>query len=227
MTLEEQAARAFGTPEEERVLDFLVEQELSGCCDDTARWLSLFEKCASWREKYLLWEESTYIYGISGWNLDLNVCSVRLPAMEHEDWITYLYHITLVVVVGNMSVGERTSLADAGRECNNFPCGDWPTVVEHPEGSYAALTPEHWLRELTGFLNTSWEKYQKFSKNAPDYQRIMERNYPKFDDILERLAQDSGVCEVARMNRHGGDESTWYFARSENCFYVVRITDSM
>ena len=226
MTLIKQVEQAFGPPEEERVLDFMVNQELAGCGDDTARWLSLFEKCVGWRETYFLWEESTYIDGISGWNLQLDVCKVRLPE-NGEDWIVYLCHMALMLVVSNMSIGERTSLAEAGREIENFPCGDWPTVVEYPDGSYAELTPEQWMEELTGFLNTSWEGYRKFSRNAPAYQREMEQNYPKFDAILGRLTQETGDCEVVRMNRHGGDESTWYFARAENHFYVVRVTDSM
>ena len=62
MTLIKQVEQAFGPPEEERVLDFMVNQELAGCGDDTARWLSLFEKCGLWREKYLLWEDGLYIY---------------------------------------------------------------------------------------------------------------------------------------------------------------------
>lgn len=41
MTLIEQVEQAFGPPEEDRVLNFMVDQELADCGDDTARWLSV------------------------------------------------------------------------------------------------------------------------------------------------------------------------------------------
>ena len=55
----------------------------------------------------------------------------------------------------------------------------------------------------------------------------MELNYPKFRSILERLEREAGDCKVARMNRHGGDETVWYFARTQSDFYVVNLTDAM
>ena len=35
------------------------------------------------------------------------------------------------------------------------------------------------------------------------------------------------VHDVVRMHRHGGDETVWYFARAQDCVYIMYISDSM
>ncbi|MDE7243981.1 MAG: hypothetical protein K2O18_08400 [Oscillospiraceae bacterium] len=213
---------AFGMDAEERILRFLLEKELADSSDDTLRWLGLFEKCEQWRKQFLLWEDSTYINGINGWNLSIGVYKLHLP--ESDDWTIYLYHMTLLAVVSGMRIGERTSLAEAGRKYHNFSAvaGDY-----YVNSGYVSLTREQWLEELTGLLKQSWENYQKFPGTSPVYHREMKENYPKFNSILEHLAQDIKNCEAVRMNQYGGDETIWYFVKTSNCFYLISMNDSM
>lgn len=222
MTFKEIVEGAFGADAEERVLRFLREKELTGCDDDTMRWLGLFEACERWRKRFLLWEDRTYVNGIHGWNLCMSVYKLYLP--DGDDWTAYLYRMTLLAVVSGMSIGERTSLAEGGRRYHNFS-----SVIDdfYVNGAYISLTREQWLEELAGLLEQSWEEYKKFPGTNPAYQREMERNYPKFDSILEHLAGDIKVCEAVRMNQYGGDDTVWYFVRTWDRFYLMSLNDSM
>ena len=222
MTLKKRVEDAFGLDAEERILRFLREKELAGSSDDTLRWLALFEACEQWRKQFLLWEDRTYINGIHGWNLIMGTYKLHLP--ERDDWTIYLYRMTLLVVVSGMSIGERTSLAEAGRKHRNFSAVATDYYVN---GDYVSLTREQWLKELSGLLEQSWEKYQKFPGTSPAYHREMEENYPKFNSILDYLAQDIKACEVVRMNQYGGDDTVWYFVKTSDCFYLMSLNDSM
>ena len=55
----------------------------------------------------------------------------------------------------------------------------------------------------------------------------MKTNYPKFKTLLERLEREVCDCQVARMNRHGGDETVWYFVKAQDSFYVIYVSDAM
>ena len=224
MTLKERVEQAFGPDAEERVLRFLREKELAGCGDDTQRWLALFEAYEQWRNQFLLWEDRTYVDGITGWNLCMDVCKLRLPEGGREDWTAYLYRMTLLVVINGMGAGERTSLAAAGKEYHNLSA-----VVSdyYVNADYVRLTQEQWLGEISELLERSWKKYQQFPGSSPAYHREMEKNYPKFSSILERLAQNTKCCEVVRMNQYGGDDTVWYFGRAQDDFCIMRVSDSM
>lgn len=225
MTFKELVEDAFGLDAEERILHFLKEKELAGCSDDSMRWLGLFAACEQWRKQFLLWEDGTYIDGIHGWNLSMRAYKLRLP--EGDDWTTYLYRMTLQAVVSGMRVGERTSMAEGGRKYHNFSSVATDYYVN---GDYERFTREQWLEELACLLERSWEKYQKFPGKNPAYHREMEENYPKFSSILEHLArdtQDTGVCEIVRMNQYGGDDTVWYFVKTGDFFYLMCLDDSM
>lgn len=225
MGLKEYVEAAFGMDAEKRILRFLLEKELAGCGDDTLRWLKLFEQCEQWQKQLLLWEENTFVNGIHGWNLCMHAYKLHLPDEVNEgDWAPYLYHITLLGVVGSMSVGKKTSLAEGGRKYHNFS-----SVADdfYGNGSYLRLTREQWLAELTGLLEDSWKIYQRFPGNNPAYHREMEKNYPRFASILEHLSQDMNICEVVRMNQFGGDDTVWYFAKTQDFLYLLMLSDSM
>ncbi len=83
------------------------------------------------------------------------------------------------------------------------------------------------LNTCRHYLKQSWEGYQKFSGKNPAYHREMEINYPKFQDILDYLSRQSISGNVVRMNRHGGDDTVWYFAEASDCFYIMQLSDSM
>ena len=222
MSLKEYVQASFGADAEERVLRFLLEEELAGCGDDALRWLRLFELCGQWRKQFLLWEEDTFIDGINGWNLCMGAYQLHLP--DGDDWTAYLYRMTQLAVVSGMSAGERGGMVEGGRRYHNFSAAADDFYVN---GGYADLTREQWLGELAGLLEHSWKRYQRFPGDNPAYHRAMEENYPKFRSVLERLEQDTEICEVVRMNRHGGGETVWYFARTPESFYLMTLKDSM
>lgn len=216
--LKEHVEASFGMDAEKRILRFLLEKELAGCRDGTQRWLKLFELCGQWRKQFLLWEDAAYINGIHGWTLSMGVYKLHLP--KEDDWTTYLYRMTLLAVISGMCAGERTSLAEGG----NFSAVADDYYVN---GDYIGFTREQWLAELSILLERSWQTYRRFPGNSPAYHREMKRNYPRFRAILERLAQDTGVCEVVRMNQYGGDDTVWYFAGTQDSFYLMILNDSM
>ena len=219
MTFKECVEEAFGMDAEKRILRFLQEEELAGLEYDSARGRYLLERCTQWRRQFLLWEDNTYIDGIHGWNLNMSVYKLRLPEMN--DWPIYLYRMTLLAVVSGMSVGERNCLAVGWR---NFS-----TVADdyYVNGDYVSLTREQWLKELNSLVEHSWEKYQRFPGTSSAYHREMEKNYPKFNSILDDLAQNIKACEVVRMNQFGGDDTIWYFVKTSDCFYLLSLSDSM
>lgn len=224
MQLKDYVECAFGHDAEEQILKFLREKELAGCKDDRARWISLFEKCEGWRENFLLWEERTYIGGVHGWNLSLDICKLRLPRLELENWTEYLYRMTLLLVVSNMDDGERNSVIQNADRIGSldYVCSDY-----YMNAGFTIMTREQWLDEMKYLRQESWSMYQKFPGNNPAYHRAMEKNYPRFDTALEYLEQNIKTCEVVRMNNYGGDESVWYFVRAQDCFYVMCVSDAM
>jgi len=226
LALKELIERAFGTDAENRILHFLMEKELPDCSNDAARWLCLFEKCDHWKKEFLLWEESAFVSGVHGWNLEIDVCGLRLPKELTDDWTEYLYRMTLLVVVNRMEPHEKNSVAANGQKYNNFSSELWFSDY-CVESGFMDLTREQWLKEVTDLLNRSRERYQKFPGNSPGYQRAMELNYPKFEAALGTLARNVGDCEIVRMNQHGGDETVWYFAKARDCFYLMYLRDSM
>lgn len=170
----------------------------------------------------VLWEDRTYINGIDGWNLNMSAYKLHLP--ETDDWVIYLYHMTLLAVVSGMRIGERTCLADSGRKYHNFSAAANDYYVN---GNYVSLMRNQWLEELDGLEEQSWEKYQKFPGTNPAYHREMEKNYPKFRSILDSLAQDIKAYEVVRMNQYGGDDTVWYFVKASDYFYLMSLNDRM
>jgi len=226
LALKESIERAFGIDAENRILHFLMEKELSDCDNDVARWLCLFEKCDYWKKEFLLWEESTYVSGVHGWNLEIDICRLRISRELTDNWTAYLYRMTLLVVVNRMEPHEKNSVVAQGQKSNNFSSELWfPNYCV--ESGFTGLTREQWLKEVTDLLNKSWEQYQRFPGNSPSYQRTMELNYPKFEAALEYLARNVGDCEIVRMNRHGGDETVWYFVKARDSFYLMYLSDSM
>ena len=100
MLLKDSIEQAFGYDAEERIFHFLVKDELSDCGGDTARWLRLFEKCETWRKQFLLWENGTYINGVHGWNLEINICSFAVFFPQSQDAYNRIWKV------------------DGGRECS-------------------------------------------------------------------------------------------------------------
>lgn len=224
--LREQIEQAFHEDAEQRILRFLLEQELPDCGNDADRWRGLFAQCDRWRDSFLLWEAQTFVDGIHGWNLALGAYRLRPPEGPPGDWTQYLYRMTLLALISGMEPAEKNSLCAHGQSCSNFSSGLWFPDYSIESG-FADLTRDQWLAEVNGLLERSWASYQAGPKNSPSYQREMERNYPKFADALEYLAQNVGDCEVVRMNQHGGDETVWYFVAAQDCFYLMYLSDSM
>jgi hypothetical protein len=42
--------------------------------------------------------------------------------------------------------------------------------------------------------------------------------------VLEYLEQNAGEREIVRMNRHGGEETVWYFVLAAEEFYLVNVS---
>lgn len=224
MLLKQRIEQAFGREGETRVLNFLREKELAECKGDTARWIRLFEKCECWREAFLLWEDGTYISGIDGWNLSINVCRVRLPKEPSDDWTTYLYRMTLLVVISNMEIDQRNTLIQSGDQCGNLgiACEDFSVNSDH-----ITLTQDQWLCEIQSLRLKSWNRYQVIADQSSAYHETMEKNYPKFDAILDYLRQNTSAFQVVRMNHYGGDECVWYFAEEQGSFLLMRVSDTL
>ncbi len=232
MILMDEVKRAFGEDGRGAVMRFLIDRELAGCGDDGERWSVLFEKCDGWVRDYLLWEDDTYIRGIEGWNFFIRVCCCRLPE-EPADWTAYIYRMSLLTILrydyyadeeGRNRVIENAR--NSSRWKDEYSCGfDVDYILE---SGYAELTREEWLEEINGFRRASWDKWhgkENEQTNNPKYIEEMEINYPKFAAITERLERETGDCQVARMNRQGGDETVWYFIKDQNSFYVLNIFD--
>lgn len=234
MLLKKYVEQAFGADGHSLLMQFLLDQELADCRDDGERWRRLFEKCDRWEKESLLWSEDTYIDGINGWHLDIRACRCRLPA-EPADWSAYLYRMSLLLILryeyyetaeGRRKVIEHASNSTQWKD--DYSCGF--DIEYFLESGYAELTRAEWLEELNGFWRTSWEAWRKdWDKrtNNPEYVAAMEVNYPKFKAVLERLEHEAGDCQVARMNRHGGDETVWYFAQARDGFFVIALSDAM
>lgn len=222
--LKECIEKAFEVDGENRVLRFLLEKELHSCENDADRWVDLFGKCEYWRDKYLIWEENTSIIGVYGWYLNMDVCRLKLPE-EDKDWIEYLYRMTLLPIVNQMETDEKNAVVAKGED-NNFSSGEW-LADYHIDSGFAELTREQWLEEITDILNKSWEVYQKHQRSNSVYQRVMESNFPKCKKAFEYLVQNIGECEVVRMNQHCLDETVWYFAKAQGCFYLMYLSDNM
>ncbi len=213
----------YGYDGAERVLNYFLEKELAGCRDDIERWHSLYAKCAQWRKEFLLWEAQSYIFGVHGWNLDLDVCRLRLPEGTVE-WMSYLYRMAMARVINSIAPEDREWIAQAGQN-NNLTDGCWTNDFIEQSG-YESLTREQWLTEVTGLLEQSWAKYQRFDKSgAPDYAEAMRENYPRFRAALEYLEQNVGECEIARMNRHERGETVWYFVLAGEEIYLMKVSD--
>lgn len=234
MRLKECVEQAFGEDGHSRVMQFLLDRELADCQDDGERWRSLFEKSDRWKRSFFLWSEDTYIDGITGWHLDICVGRFRLPP-EPADWLAYLYRMSLLLILRDdhyaTAEGRRRVIEHASHSSqwkDDYSCGF--DIEYFLESGYAELTRTEWLEELNGFWRTSWERWQKDGDqrtNNPEYAAAMKVNYPQFKTILERLEREAGACQVVRMNRHGGDETVWYFAKAEDSFFVIALSDAM
>lgn len=217
--------QAFGRYAEARIVHFLKEKELSECHGDTARWESLFKKCDIWKKEFLLWKSDSYINGIHGWNLSISAGRFRLPKQEPVNWVEYLYYISLILIIEDIDLEHRNILKEYGDKYNNFETylrGDL-----YIESGCTPLTPKQWIEEITSCRKESWEQYRLYPGNNPDYQKDMEENYPKYDDILHYLENNTKSCSVIRINDYGGDDSIWYFAKDNDSFYLVWISDAM
>lgn len=231
MTLKDRLEQAFALDGEKRILQYLRETELAGCNGDTARWKCLFEKYAHWKKNFLLWEGSTYIYGVNGWNVSMTVCKMNLPKLEQENWTEYLYKMTLLAVISDSYIDytERDKLIEKGDEYNNL---DILGSDYYSELGYAVLTKKQWISELLQLRQKSWKRYQIYKESHPadynpNYHQEMKENYPKFDSYLDYIQQNVKACEAVRLNDFGNDESVWYFAEEKDCFYVMLMSDSM
>ena len=225
MTWSELVERAFRENAEEQITAFLLREGPTVCGNDAARWRSLFTTCEGWRDAFQLWGEHAFVSGVHGWNLYMNVCRLRPPEEQPPDWTRYLHRMTLMMVVCGLEPAERNSMAtwEYGRfdAIGAFYCAG-------PEyGGYESLTGEQWLREAGGLLEQSWRRYRNFPGNSSRYQRTMEEHYPRLEAALDYLSEHTGTCDVVRMHRHGGDETVWYFARAQDCVYIMYISDSM
>lgn len=215
MSFKEIVEQAFGKNGDTLVLNFLREQELCDCDSDSACWKSLLEKCQSWRQEFLLWENATFIYGVHGWDLEINIAKVCLPK-EVIDWTEYLYHMALLV--------EYNVWLDNTQQIVAF---DSATEDFYLESDYTALSQEQWLDELENLYHKSLERYKLDHKIGSEYKKRMERNYPEFYSIKEYLKQNMKDCEVVRMNNPNQDELIWYFGKDLDCLYVAHIADFM
>lgn len=214
--------RAFGTDAEGRVHRFLLENTPPNPAGDGARWRDFFEACARWREAFVLWAESAFVSGVHGWNLELAVYKLRLP---EGDWTEYLCRATLLAAAEGLGPAERNSLMAGWKTGDSFSSGLW--FRDFDMETFTELTRAQWLGELEDLLNRSWEAYRRGPEPGPAYRREMERNYPRLAEALAHLAREAGDCEAARVNRHGGDETVWYFAKDRGAFYLTRLVDSM
>lgn len=154
----------------------------------------------------------------------MDICRLRLPEGD-EDWIEYLYRMTLLLVVNQMEDDEKNAVVAKGED-NNFFSGLWFSDY-HIDSGFAELTREQWLEEITDILNKSWEVYQKHHRSNSAYQKVMESNFPQCKGALEYLVQNVGECEVVRMNQHCLDETVWYFVKAQDCFYLMYLSDNM
>lgn len=215
MTFKEIVEQAFGKNGDTLVLNFLREQELCDCDDDSACWKNLLEKCQSWRKEFLLWENATFVYGVHGWDLEIHIAKVCLPKKVNH-WTEYLYHMALLV--------EYNVWLDNTQQIVTF---DSATEDFYLESDYTVLSQEQWLDELENLYHKSLERYERDHKIGAEYKKRMEQNYPEFYSIKEYLKQNMKECEVVRMNNPNQDELIWYFGKDLDCLYVAHIADFM
>lgn len=221
MLLKEIVMQAFGENDEECVARFLREK-LNDCNSDTTQQKLLQEKYKQWKKQFLLWDSTTFINGINGWNFDITVCRMNLPKQK-LNWIEYLYYMTLLTLVNNWDINDWNILIEHGDD--NFDIFQWDFDID----SYVELEQEKWLEELKNYREQSWEKYKKhktFHKEHIPYDESMKENYPHYDAILEYLMQNTKQCDVVRMNSDE-DNVIWYFAKDIDSFYVTYISDCM
>ncbi|MBD5081347.1 MAG: hypothetical protein HDT44_06230 [Ruminococcaceae bacterium] len=234
MTLKESVERAFGEDGHSLIIQFLLDEELADCTDDGERWRTLFEKCDRFEKGHLLWSEETYIDGINGWHLSIRAGRF-VPPGHTDDIRAYLYYTSLLMLLrydyydtpdSRQEVIDRHTNSTQWKD--SYSCGF--DIEFYLESGYWELTRSELLEELGGFWRTSWGKWQKYQDdrtNNPEYVKAMKVNYPKFKKILDRLDNEIGGCQAARMNRHGGDETVWYFVKTEDGFFVIYISDAM
>ncbi|MDE5667810.1 MAG: hypothetical protein K2I29_06170 [Clostridia bacterium] len=201
MTFKEYVEDAFGLDADERVPTYIKEQ-FDGI-DEKQLFTVLYEKCANLKKEFLLYEDDTFIGGVYGWNLYINIYQLLLPE-EPADWTAYLYNMTVMAVISGLSDNERKALTE-------YPNNILFRLSQeyYVESGYESLTQKQWLDELAELLEKSKKRYIANPGNSSQYHRAMEENYPKFERILNFLTQDVGECEVVRMNKPNDDVTVW------------------
>lgn len=86
MSIKEIAEQAFGKNDEECVARFLRKKELDGWNSDIAQYKILQEKYKQWKKEFLLWDSTTFIDGINGWDFDID----SYVELKKEKWLDEL-----------------------------------------------------------------------------------------------------------------------------------------
>lgn len=232
-----QVRQAFGQEkgDKAKIYYFLMDNELAECKEPSARWKLLWEKINLWKKEYLLWKDSLYyICGVTSiYDLLMCFCRLRLPEPEPEDWIEYLYHMSLV------AVGEYEEEEDFIHKIKFYEEQDSIHKIKYDgfdpfginwyfvESGYEVLTLKEWISELENIGRTSYWRYQGYLDNV-EYREIMEKNYPKYKEDLDYLKKNvSGDCTVVRVNKLEDDQEVWYIAKTEDSLYIIIMYDQI
>jgi len=238
-----QVRQAFGQEEgdkeciEAKIYYFLMDNELAECKEPSARWKLLWEKINLWKKEYLLWKDSLYyICGVTSiYDLLMCFCRLRLPEPAPEDWIEYLYHMSLVAV-GEYEgeedfIHKIKSYEEEGfiRERKDKYSGFEPFGIYwyFVESGYEVMTSKEWISELENIGRASYERYQGYLDNV-EYRKIMEKNYPKYKEDLDYLKKNvPDDCTVVRVNKLEDDQEVWYIAKTEDSLYIIIMYDEV
>ncbi len=212
--------QAFGEAADTRLFAFLTGELLPSNLDHASRWADFIRICEGWRKAFLVWEEGTYVEGLTGYyNLNVHMIQVRLSA-EHT--AEYLLHMTILAYYRMQTPSRRFPPEVLERTPYDF---HGVSMLLPHKAVYTALSQREWLEELEGLYQASLAVHQAEPHPSPEYQQEMEPNYSKFRSMLTHLNQNTAACDVVRMNNASDDGIVWYFAKDTKYLYITLLTE--
>ncbi len=184
------------------------------------QWEKFFKKVQLWGKTYLERKDAFKLYGVNGWFLNLTFWVMHYPKDSPQEIEDYFYRIKAVYLFypKENEFEDFYEIFDFVKDIQNF--WSW-----QDEENMEIFLDTEWREKIERLFQQSWERFQDCEEDK-DFIEGIKPQYAKFQRYFLDFKKEVKDCDMVCVNITD-DYAFWYFVKSAERFYLIRVTETI
>lgn len=182
---------------------------------------TFLQRIEEWKHDYLKQYKLICLYGIRGWELQLEVLKFNFGTeLVTEEYVrNYLPIMFIILEFGNATHAEQQfylTFMTLQEVINSV-------YIDVPDRCITELTKNDLEQEFTNYYKQSYKRYQYNISKHELRTMNMNSEYLKYKNLISKI-NDETTTKVFRINDHDND-IMYYIIVKKECVYLVKMDD--